>query len=394
MRGVAIWYLPDVHQRWLDLPQDGRPRHPAAPLVAAWFDQPVNRGPFALRSRASLPRLHRIEPGEGAQLPAFPGANAPAPGRQLDLPGFESTVEGCPSWLLWMFDVAGENSMAQGRGAPWPMRLFVGALLHVAIPDRTGRWVTLRFPHLRRHEADWPVPRVRAVEAWLHPEVWANVRRDWPRMPAALHSLRERLSYVPVAGIGSVAMMFPSVIARTKDDALVEFTVRIPPSAAHGVRLDWPLLCRYGTKSSALYRAYLSTAAYFDQSARGGHPITAEIAAPMLHDDGNPRRRKGGAIVRSRHDTVPNPATRFVAPLTDADLARMVGFDGENRDHRYKARQAFERLDADGVLDMQRKGSGVYLFGAAQGRPVACHAATLSVSCRDARRVMSRHSTS
>ena len=367
VHGVAVWEAPEVHRLWTELPKHDQRRHPLAPLVAAWLDKPAPRDPFDLRSRASLPRLHRIEPGEAPQLPAFPGANPPEPGHQLDLPGSGPAVEGCPSWLLWMFAAAGGESMAQGRGAPWRMRLFVGALLHVSMPDRTGRWVTLRFPHLHRHEADWPVSGVRSVESWLHPEVWANFRRDWPRLPSALDAMRERLSYVPVAGIGSVAVVFPSVIPRSTSDPFVEFTVRIPASAAHGARLDWPLLCRYGTESAALYRAYLSTSAYFDHSARDGYPITAEIAAPVLDDDGKPKRRKGGVIVRSRHDTVPNPAARFVAPLSDADLARMIGFDSDNRDHRYKARQAFERLDADGVLDMQRKGSGVYLYGPRNG---------------------------
>ena len=154
---------------------------------------------------------------------------------------------------------------------------------------------------------------------------------------------------------------------RASCDPMVEFTVRIPASAAYGARADWQLLCRYGAVSAPLYRAYLSTVAYFDHSARAEHPITADIAAPVLNDDGNPKRRKGGQIVRSAHDTEPNPAARFVRPLTDADLARMIGFDGDNRDHRRQARQAFERLDADGIVDMQRKGSGVFLFGPRKG---------------------------
>ena len=268
-----------VHAAWLSIPEADRPRHPLAPLVREWFNRPANRDPFDLRSRASVPRLHRIEPGEAAQLPAFPGSNLPEPGRQLDLPGFGPTVEGCPSWLLWLFDAAGGESMKQGRGAPLAMRLFVGALLHVAVPDRTGNWVALRFPTLRRHEADWPVPGVRSVETWLHPEAWGNFRRDWTLLPAALDSMRERLCYVPVPGVGSMAMVFPSVIPRAPCDPMVEFTVRIPASAAHGARADWQLLCRYGAVSAPLYRAYLSTVAYFDHSARAGHPITADIAA-------------------------------------------------------------------------------------------------------------------
>ena len=44
----------------------------------------------------------------------------------------------------------------------------------------------------------------------------------------ALDSIRKRLSYVPVPGIGSVAMVIPSVIPRSPTDPLCEFTIRIP----------------------------------------------------------------------------------------------------------------------------------------------------------------------
>ena len=56
------------------------------------------------------------------------------------------------------------------------------------------------------------------------------------------------------------------------------------------------------------------------------------------------------------HDTEPNKAARFVRPLTDADLARMIGFDGTDKRRRLDARKALERLDADGVIDLQREG--------------------------------------
>ena len=57
----------------------------------------------------------------------------------------------------------------------------------------------------------------------------------------------------------------------------------------------------------------------------------------------------------------------------------MIGFDGDNRDHRRQARQAFERLDADGIVDMQRKGSGVFLFGPRADLGVALGYASVSM---------------
>ena len=127
----------------------------------------------------------------------------------------------------------------------WPLRLFVGSLLHLRIAERDGQWRTLRFPHLRKHEADWPIGGVPSIEAWLHPNGWQNRRRDWKQLPTGLMAIRDRLTYVPVPGAGPVAIVFPSVIPHAPDDPIVEFTVRIPSAAAHGARLDWPRLCQY-----------------------------------------------------------------------------------------------------------------------------------------------------
>ena len=121
--------------------------------------------------------------------------------------------------------------------------------------------------------------------------------------------------------------------------------------AAHGDRIDWPTLQRYGKHSAALYRAYLSAVAYMGRTARHGQPITKEIAAPVLDRHGRPMRRKKGRIIRSATEREDNPAASMVRPLSNSDLARLIGFDGGKRDHRYKARNAFAHLDADGVID-------------------------------------------
>ena len=303
--------------------------------------------PFRPRSRASLPGLHRSA-NDGPELPSFPSDDAPHQ-LQFDLPGFEPTVTGCPSWLLWLYDRAGGAQIPQtGRVAPAPMRLFIGALLHLGIDDRDGEWHTV---HLATDE----------VISWLHPGGWANRRRDWDRFPAALHAMRQ-VAYLPVEGIGHMALLFPSIIPRKPTDPVVQFTIRVPPSAARGARIDWPRLCRYGVESATVYRAYLAVSAYMDRTAHHGHPITAEIAAPLSGPRG-PRYRKDGRVARSRTDRVENKAARYITPLTEADLATMLGFDPTDRDHRRKARNAFEKLDEDGAIDLRRERREWWLFG-------------------------------
>lgn len=323
-------------------PRDDRRRRPAAVTVY----EPI--------TRASLPRLVKLGETE-ANLPDFPTAGAPVPDSQMLRlpPGADDVVRACPSWLLWLFARAGGDSWKGGGGAPWPLRLFVYALLHLNVDLRDGEWHTIRFD-------------TETVIGWLHPNGWKNIRRDWELLPAALDWMR-RLAYVPVPGFGRVAMLFPSVIPSERSDPLVEFTIRIPPSAAYGDRLDWPLLIRYGAESARMFRAYLGVTAWLGRSAHAGHPITRQIGKPLYRPDGKPRRRKNGAIVRSKTHFGPNPFAGYAKPeLTERDLATMMGFDPDDRRRRHEARHDFERMDDDGVIDLQRSGYRFVIFGASR----------------------------
>ena len=310
--------------------------------------------PFRPTKRASLPRLHRVTvddahvlPGSGAPatLPEFEAVTTQTPQRAL--PAFAVTA-GCPSWLLWAYDQASGDSLSQGRGAPWSLRLFIGAMLNLKVRDRDGQWHTM------------PIP-TEEVEKWLHPNGWSNRRRDWYRLPEALDAMRE-LAYVPVQGLGSVLMLAPSVIPRQRADPVVEFTIRIPPAAANGARLDWPRLCGYGARSASLYRAYLSVAAALDHVAFKGAPITRQIGAPVVDDKGRPKRGKGGRLRRMQDVLVPHPNAAMAPTWTDHDAARFVGFDVKKRYNRMRARKALEQLAADGVIDLERRSNGTFVL--------------------------------
>ena len=67
--------------------------------------------------------------------------------------------------------------------------------------------------------------------------------------------------------------------------------------------------------------------------------------------------------MRSPTDRIKNKAARYITPLTEADLTTMIGFDPSDRDHRRKARNAFERLHEDGAIDLRRDGAEWWLFG-------------------------------
>ena len=92
--------------------------------------------------------------------------------------------------------------------------------------------------------------------------------------------------------------------------------------------------------------------------------MTQTIPAPVLDMRGQPKRGKGGKVVRSAVERVPNPAARFAGWLTDDDVRRMVGLHADTRTNRKRAREALDRLADDGVVVLDRRRDGtVRLFG-------------------------------
>ena len=198
---------------------------------------------------------------------------------------------------------------------------------------------------------------------WLHPKGWPNRARDWEQLPAALFRMNTELGFVAIEGLGYVQIIGATTIPKTPNDPYVEFIVRIPRSAAHGARIDWPTLCRYGQDSAPLYRAYLSAVEFMHQSAHLGQPITQLIGKPLLGTDGKPLRGKGGRVRRSTTEQIVNPSTRYVRGLTEGELTEMIGLNPGKRYYRQRARQAFKQLDNDGVIDLEQDGKVWRIFG-------------------------------
>lgn len=302
-----------------------------ARMIRAWWAQPTQAKPFRPKPHGVLADLRKVSDKDRFLL----GTQQPVAGsgsdRQLlfDLP--ELTPIGCASWLLDLYDRAGGKSMQQGRGAPWHMHLWLGAILHCAIAQRDGQWHSLTLP-------------TREVVTWLHPDGWSQRARDWHCLPEALYRMNRELGFISVPGIGSVQIVSANIIPQTPSDPYVRFTICIPKSAAHGARVDWCKMCEYRKESAVLYRAYLSAMDFLHLSAEQGKPIEQTV------------KRADGQLVA-------NPKARYVRGLTDGELTAMIGYEPGNRQLRSYARRAFERLTADGVIDTQREGRVWRIFG-------------------------------
>ena len=358
LRGSAI-SAPDI--LWLRWAPDAW--RALTPLVRAWQRaQPSRIAPFALVRRASMPRFHRVSDDEAQHALAIPLPDAREPD-QLTLPGPPDAIAGYPSWLLNTFEALVGD--IKGRRAPMELRLFVAALLRVARADRDGQWHMMAFPVLDKHRERWRAPE--SIESLLFDNGWTNFNRDGDGLPRLLKAI-EAINRSPAAWLAkpeiSTAFEFFRVTgAPTAEDGLVEFSIRIPASAANGDRLDWPSLRRYGTTSRALYCAYLSASALLGETAHRGHPQTAEIRKPLLGKDGKPLRDKAGRVRRGRELVANDRAQRLVRPYSAADLARFCAMDVTRKQDRNRAVGHFETLAQDGHIDLRKEGGQWRIFG-------------------------------
>ena len=150
--------------------------------------------------------------------------------------------------ILELADVRGGPIMAQGRGAPLDLRLFVGACIMI--------------PYAARAHGRLAVT-VRELKEFLFPNGWQR-GRDWPRIRDAL--LRARDYVIPGAFLweGKTVRNWLPVALRAgvsedpKLDDVVLLDVELPPGTASGPIIDRRELARLGVESSPRFRAYIA----------------------------------------------------------------------------------------------------------------------------------------
>lgn len=333
---ARVWHAADSLIVWAD--GLGRVGDGLSVLAAA---QASMRDAEARQAR-QLPRFHRVSDADARMLPGF--ELGPPPVRDAILPGFEGIASSVPSWLLSVYDQAGGITEARGRGAPWGLRLFVGALLSMPVEFRDGRSQLMRLT-------------TGDLSRWLLPGGWDRRPAAFERLVRALRDLDRLRVPIEIAGTsGGLLKVVDCVLlprAFDRGRGPVVLRVSIPGSSARGAHVDWDRLTRYGAKSAPVYRAYLSVCAVLDYTGRHGRPLSPVVPAPVLGDDGKPKRHKGGRIVRSPVVTVPNPAARFVGWLGHNDVRRMVGLKADHHENRKRAMEAVAEVADGGVCSVQ-----------------------------------------
>jgi len=325
---------------WLDL-YDEAPKETPYFLLSLIKACPTPIKPFKPVKKAQLTLFGKIKEQEGKKLIAAQTQYTPLQ-TELSFPELQQRNDVVASWLLDLYQKVG-GMVTPGRGAPYSLRLFVGGLLHTPIKHRDGEFHY--FP-LSTDE----------VISWLHPNVDYVKYQQWDSFRNGLKAIND-LGWVSVPGVGSVKVLDASVIPEKPTDPIVQFIVRVPPSAAHGATINWQRLCEYGRKSASLYRAYLTACEFMHRSAVNGQPITQMIGKAILDQDGNPKRLNG-KIERSKTEFENNSLVRYVKGLNKAQLAQAIGLDSTNRTNNKKALAQFEKLAKDGVIDLKKEGRG------------------------------------
>ena len=316
--------------------------HPMIPIVRAWlYERAIPGVAFRPKTVASLPRLHLGATGEPTSGMFLTDASPPGR-RSLELPfgGDEpefEIVDSSPSWLLEMFAACARAGRGGATCLPWSFRLAIGGLVNLDTHDRDGRMRTLEF-------------EVEELIQWLElarSGRWAHRARDYPRLRAALEETpRYR---VTLAGQPYWLVSGGGLPDRFERAAPCWITVRTPPGAKGGMRIDWRRFCGEA-RSAVRGRGYLSLQALLDRSARNGRPLTRLIRSPSISPEtGKPVRTPDGGFVRAG-PLVPNPAARYAPFLPECDVAAFLGLSSS----------AKNKYDAIAAVKCKRYGSPTY----------------------------------
>ena len=286
------WHDPSAIEAWTKEKQErARTKAEAEHASPAPKPEPANVVPFRIARRASLPRFSETTIEEARLLAA---TEAPTTPGQLMLPLHDDEIiDSCPSWLLEMYRRA--ETIQRIRGPmPLSFAVMLGALVTIAISDRTGREV------ITQHSLD-------EVIRWCYPTGWNQ--RDWmeSRLDQAPPRLR-RAAELPRTGRG-----IPSVAGHRRGPAACLPPERDGVAAQAGARIrrlrdPHQLAAATGLPAVRAHDPRLSV------GPRADGPISAQgVCAHATHPRARAERRRQAAAPRGwRNRPIGTPRTESV----------------------------------------------------------------------------------
>ena len=251
-------------------------------------------------------------------------------GGQLVMPGFERPNYPVIALPLELWRMGSGQEVSRGRGEPWPLRIFVAAILLTPQDQRHGR-----------HPVEIPVS-LRDLLKWLYP---ASDRPGpaqwWPRFLRAEDDLNStHIPYFRTDTETWASRVFVNIRERPatpKDlDGPVIIEVALPPGSENGPRVS-PDLLAWAAKDAPAFRLLLNFAYRWHNPGR-----TVVPAGPRADKQGRMWIKSG------------NPG--HYDQITDDDLVAYAFPLSIRRDRRgllRDARAALERLVEAGEVAMR-----------------------------------------
>ena len=261
---LRMWFDPaTVHEEWARNPTG---KHPEGPLVRAFLKLPP-KVEANTRNDPIMPVVQSVaeSPERTAGRLAFGGLlEAGDDPPQADLPLFPET-EAPRVGLLEAVNRHGVRVMARGRGAPLPLRVFVGSAILTPQAVRTGRAVL--------------ATTVREFRDFAFPKRW-QAGRDWPRLRTSL--LEAGDLWTPD---GRGGLWKPLAVRRIPGserpglDEEILLDVWLPPGSQSGPPIDRWELALLGVESAPKFLAYIAahSVAWLPGKTRIPHPKNRRV---------------------------------------------------------------------------------------------------------------------
>ena len=244
---IVWWEAEYLHAVWLDKPEP-RPRHPLAPIVAAWLDRPREVEAETRPDKRILPHITGGDEHSAREVGMlFAGLHENRRIEQPELPLWEGTPGRKRVPVLDVVDAAGVLVVQRG-GAPIPLRLFVRTLSAVPMGQRGERSTRLAVKLGDLLDAIWPKTEA-GVRGWRPGKHWPELQRTLELVSQyAIHDGKGR--WFPLA------LRYMPDSLRLDDDVVLD--VAFPPGAKSGPPVVLPVMDRLMVQSAARWRAFIA----------------------------------------------------------------------------------------------------------------------------------------
>ena len=391
----------NLHARWLDRPEGERPKHPLAPIVAAW-----QQGRCVLDTKRRVlfgadlagDRIEAEDEAAMLELATTAEPDGPDTAPMLDFGDRDHPAGLVPVYLLDAYRAGGGPAVSRGRGGPAPIRqrLWLHALTAIEPTDRDGSMRRFGPLAIGEHLIDH-----------LWPYGWGYQRSDWPTLLNAIRAVNTQpFRYLGPGGVLKECHLIAFTdypIGAPDPRALRAATFRgavtFPEGMARGPSLSRAALAHTGMVSGPAQRLVAAWAfyrgRYLSRATSKGRRFTAPTIPRARRDEqGRYLDAKGEVILDKRG----RPTERFsdgrvvlldaddepVAKVDQAARNRNPALDGApawsldrwrretgyrrapgpataSRTTAWKERQrivaAFEALKADGILGFEKVGN-------------------------------------